>query len=381
MPYLGSPNNDHTFNTVQMVLPCGEGVNFHLVSGSANWPFPAGTVWEHTDTDSSLYGATLQFVYDTTPSAAHWIVTMKDGTQYAFTNHVPNSLSWIQDRYGNQIQYTYNGGLLEQALSPSGRTLTFNYDSGNRVTSAVDHSGRTLGYAYNSAGSLTTVTYPDNTTEQYTYDANHHMLTMQDRRGHVWVTNQYDANGRVTKQTYADNTSYQFAYITDSNNVVTATTVTDPNGNQEQVAFDPVSSYPSSITEAYGTSLAQTATFNRESSGLLDSQTDALGRTTAYAHDALGNVTSITRLSGTSNAVTTQFTYTSDYNQLASITDPLNHTTRFSYTNGCLTQVTDPLGHGTTIQCNAAGQPTTVQDALGHTVSLRISAHRDRPFR
>ncbi|QAU24389.1 DUF2778 domain-containing protein [Dyella sp. M7H15-1] len=365
-----TPNNDHTFNTVQMVLPCGEGVNFHLVSGSANWPFPAGTVWEHTDTDSSLYGATLQFVYDTTPSAAHWIVTMKDGTQYAFTNHVPNSLSWIQDRYGNQIQYTYNGGLLEQALSPSGRTLTFNYDSGNRVTSAVDHSGRTLGYAYNSAGSLTTVTYPDNTTEQYTYDANHHMLTMQDRRGHVWVTNQYDANGRVTKQTYADNTSYQFAYITDSNNVVTATTVTDPNGNQEQVAFDPVSSYPSSITEAYGTSLAQTATFNRESSGLLDSQTDALGRTTAYAHDALGNVTRITRLSGTSNAVTTRFTYTNDYNQLASVTDPLGHTTTFSYTHGCLTGRTDALGHSTTIQCNAAGQPTTVQDALGHTVSL-----------
>jgi len=361
-------NNGYTFSAIQLVLPCGEGITFNLTSGgTVNWPFPAGTVWEHTSTDSAFYGATLQFLYDNTAAGAHWIVTMKDGTQYAFTREVPNSLSWIQDRYGNQLQLTYNGGLLEQAISPSGRMLTFNYDSDNRVTSAVDNSGRTMGYAYNTAGSLATVTYPDQTTEQYTYDSNHHMLTMQDRRGNVWVTNQYDPNGRVIKQTYADNTAYQFAYTTNSSNVVTATTVTDPNGNQEQVAFDPVSSYPSSITQAYGTSLAQTTTFNREASGLVDSQMDALGRTTAYTYDALGNVLSVTRLSGTSSAVTTSFTYTSAYNQLASVTDPLGHTTSFSYTNGCLTQVTDALGHNTTLQCNSAGQPTSVQDALGNT--------------
>lgn len=358
-----------------LVLPCGEGITFNLVSGTAQWPFPAGTMWEHTGTDSSYYGATLQFVYDNTAIGAHWLVTLKDGTQYAFTRHVPNALEWMQDRYGNQMQFTYNGGLVEQMISPSGRTITLSYDSGNRVTSATDNSGRSIGYAYNSAGSLATVTYPDQTTEQYTYDSNDRMLTMQDRRGHVWVTNQYDANGRVTKQTYADNTAYQFAYTTNSNNVVTATTVTDPNGNQEQVTFDPVSSYPSTDTVAYGTSLAQMTTFNREPSGLIDSETDALGRTTAFSYDGLGNVTGITKLSGTSNAVTARFTYTSDYNQLASVTDPLGHTISMSYTNGCLTQMTDALGHSNTIQCNSAGQPTSIQDALGHTVTLAYQGY------
>lgn len=369
--YSGTGN----WNSLTLVMSCGENITFNLVSGSASWPFPAGTMWEHTGTNSEFYGATLQFLYDNTAIGAHWLVTLKDGTQYALTRHVPNSLEWMQDRYGNQIQYIYNGGLLQQAISPSGRSLTFNYDSSNRITSVTDNSGRTLSYAYDSAGTLATVTYPDNTTEQYTYDANHRMLTMQDRRGHVWVTNQYDANGRVIKQTYADNTSYQFAYTTDSNNNVTATTVTDPNNNQEQVVFDPVSGYTSSDTYAYGTSLAQTTTFNREPSGLVDSETDALNRTTTYTHDALGNVTSVTRLSGTPNAVTTSFTYTSDYNQLASVTDPLGHTTAFSYTNGCLTQVTDALSHSTTIQCNAAGQPTTVQDALGNSVSFAYQGY------
>jgi len=363
-------NATGNWNSLTLVMSCGENITFNLVSGSASWPFPAGTMWEHTGTNSAFYGATLQFLYDNTAIGAHWLVTLKDGTQYALTRHVPNSLEWMQDRYGNQVQFIYNGGLLQQAISPSGRSMTFNYDSSNRITSVTDNSGRTVGYAYDSAGTLATVTYPDNTTEQYTYDANHRMLTMQDRRGHVWVTNQYDASGRVIKQTYADNTSYQFAYATDSNNNVTATTVTDPNNHQEQVAFDPVSGYTSSDTLAYGTSLAQTTTFNREPSGLVDSVTDALGRVTSYTHDALGNVTSITRLSGTSNAVTTQFTYTSDYNQLASITDPLGHTTGFSYTSGCLTQVTDPLGHSATIQCNSAGQPTVAQDALGNTATF-----------
>jgi RHS repeat-associated protein len=372
--HLWSAANGGVTTAMSLVLPCGEGIAYNQISGNDTWPL-TGAVWEHTGTNSAYYGSTIQFLLDNTPLGAHWILTMKDGTQYAFTRHVPNSLSWVQDRYGNQTQFTYNGGLIQQAVSPSGRTVTFNYDSSNRVTSATDNSGRTIGYAYNTAGSLATVTYPDQTTEQYTYDGNHRMLTMQDRRGNVWVTNQYDANGRVTKQIYADNTAYQFAYATDSNNNVTTTTVTDSNGNQEQVAFDPVSNYPSSDTYAYGTSVSQTTMFKREPSGIPDSETDAMGRTTTYTHDALGNITSVTQLSGTSNAVTTSFTYTSDYNQLASVTDPLGHTTKFSYINGCLTQVTDALGHSSNIQCNAAGQPTALQDALGNTAMFAYQGY------
>jgi RHS repeat-associated protein len=151
---------------------------------------------------------------------------------------------------------------------------------------------------------------------------------------------------------------------------VTSVTVTDPNGHNENVTFDSVSGYPATDTFAYGTALAETTTYAREASGLIDSETDALGRKTTYSYDTLGNITSVTRLAGTSNAVATQFTYTSDYNQLASVTDPLGHVTQFGYTSGCLTQVTDPLGHITALACNAAGQPRAVTDALGDKVSF-----------
>ena len=362
------------FTTPQLVLPCGQGIAFNLVSGSAtSWPL-AGDVWEHTATNSAFYGATLQF-FTGTAIGEYWQITLKDGSAYGFQSDVPNQLKWMRDRYGNQVQLAYNGGLIDQVTSPSGRSITFNYDSSNRVTSAVDNTNRTVGYAYNPAGSLATVTYPDKTTEQYTYDSNHRMLTMQDRRGTVWVTNQYDTNGRVFRQTFADSTYYQFGYTTDSNNNVTATLVTDPNGNQEQVAFDPTSHYPATDTYGYGTSLAQTTTYVREPSGLIDNVTDALGRTTAYTYDVMGDVTGVTRLYGTTNAVTYQFTYTPDSHQLASVTDPLGHVTTYGYAHGCLNQMTDPLGHGSTIQCNSAGQPVTLTDALGHVTTLSYQGY------
>lgn len=373
--HLYSSNGN--FTTPQLVMPCGEGIAFNLASGGSTitWPFPTGTVWTHTDTTSAFYGATLQFLYDNTSDAAHWYLNMKDGSQYAFTRHIPNALSWIQDRYGNRIELSYNGGLLDHIVSPSGRSITFTYDSKNRIASASDHTGRTASYAYNTNGTLATVTYPDQTTEQYTYDANLRMLTMQDRRGNIWVTNQYDTNGRVTKQTLTDGAVYQFDYSVNGSNQVAATTVTDPLGNQEKLTFDPVSHYPLTDTHGYGTASSQTVSYAREPSGLVDSMTDALGRTTSFTYDTVGNTTKVTALSGTADAVSYQFQYSPDDNQLTSVTDPLGHTTTYTYDHHCLSRSTDALGHTGLVQCNSAGQPIAMTDPLGHTVRLEYQGY------
>lgn len=356
---------DNSFSNLQLVLPCGQGIAFNLVTGGTSWPLTS-EIWEHTGTKSRFYGAILQF-FTGTPIGEYWLVTLKDGTEYAFQSDAPNQLIWMRDRFGNQITLNYSGGVPEKVISPNGRYITLNYGANNQISSAVDNSGRTVQYAYNSTGTLATVTYPDNTTENYTYDSTNRMLTMQDRRGTVWVTNQYDSGGRVVKQTFADSTFYKFDYTIDVSNAVTATVITAPDGNQERVTFDPVSHYSSTDTRGYGTSIAQTTTFVREPSGLIDSETDILGRTTSYTYDDMGNMTSVTRLSGTAAAVTTSFTYTGTYNQLASITDPLGHTTGLGYTNGCLTSATDALGHSISMQCNSAGQVVSVTDALGNT--------------
>src|SRR6266567_2748983 len=66
-------------------------------------------------------------------------------------------------------------------------------------------------------------------------------------------------------------------------------------------------------------------------SNLVQSVTDALGRQTTYSYDSMGNVTSVTRLAGTSNAVTSSFTYDPTFSGVTSATDPLGHTATFSY--------------------------------------------------
>src|SRR5215510_8903401 len=93
---------------------------------------------------------------------------------------------------------------------------------------------------------------------------------------------------------------------------------------------------------------------------------DQLGRTTSFAYDSMGNMTSITRLAGTGNAVTTSFTYEATFNQLASVTDPLNHTTQFGYdTKGNVTSVSDLISNQATFAYNFAGQPTSATNPLG----------------
>ncbi|WP_369979305.1 RHS repeat-associated core domain-containing protein [Xanthomonas bundabergensis] len=163
--------------------------------------------------------------------------------------------------------------------------------------------------------------------------------------------------------------SIDYAHVDGS---TTGTLVTKPDGSKRRVVFDPVSHYPKSDTLAYGTSLAQTITYERSAGGQTTARIDALGRRTEYSYDSAGRTTQIKALAGTAQARTTKLAYTAD-GDLVSITDPLNRTTSFGYTERCLTSVTNPLGKVTKATCNAAGQRLTLTDPLGHATTFTWS--------
>lgn len=405
------------------------GLGVRLSDGYLISPFTPITVqagmeqsWQYSGTSPRYIGAILNAPLGTAicnnPDGSEcYILTLRDGTSYWFDDF--SGLYLIRDRFGNSVSLTKSGGLLRQITSPSGRYLSLQYDANNNVQNVTDNTGRTWVYSYHSdtvpVGGwavdastppssppttttsmyfLDKVTYPDQTSTSFTYDENFSppvagsggsgeitstscpyyripgtLLTMVDRNGNTAMANTY-CSLEVTQETLADGSTYQFGYQHDSNDNTLQTSVTDPRGHVKQVAFDTNSGYPSSLTLAYGTPLAQTTTYTRNAYGQVTSMVDALARTTNFAYDANGNVKQITALAGTTSAVTQNSTYTPDYSQIATYTDGLGHTTTLTYTNGCLTGVKDALSHSTTIVCNDNGQPTSVKDALGHATTF-----------
>jgi len=374
-PYEMFLVGDQTYYTyAQLILPDGGKIRFDRISPGTGL---TDAVMECTTSPTSFYKARLTF--SGVWSNGYFDVKVKDGTTYRFSvdGREVAPLSAIIDRNGNQLSvvrtndFTGNlqGHRITRLISPNGRWVAFTYDSSFHITQAKDNIGRTINYTYDGSGRLTQVTDAGGGVTQYTYDTANRMLTIRDARGIVYLTNQYDTNGRVVLQTQADATTYQFGYTLDVNGKVTQTNVTNPRGNTRQVTFN---SDGYTLTDTRVCCGGLSYTFERQTgTDLVLSVTDPLNRRAEYAYDSMGNVTSMTRMAETSEAVTTSFTYESGFNQVASVTDPLSHTSSFAYdSKGSLTSVTDALNHQTTFSYNSAGQPVLATDPLGNTTQF-----------
>ena len=294
---------------------------------------------------------------------------------------------------------------IAQITSPSGRYIQFSYDSSYRVKTATDNIGRQVQYSYDASGRLQTVIDANNGTWTYGYDSLNRMTTIQDPRLITYLTNVYDSGGRVYQQYLADGTSfYQFNWTPTSNTqnvtftansgsggppsysvlnfrncstcsegfqpLISQVDVIDPRGYDRRVIFNQYG-YPSSDTLAYGKPEQETTTFAYTPDNLIASATDQLSRVTTFGYDVEGNTTSVTQLSGTSNAITTTAEYDSIFSQPILITDPLGNKTTLSYdTYGNVTTVSDPLGHQMSFAYNGMGLPVSFTDALQHTTQF-----------
>jgi RHS repeat-associated protein len=359
--YLRAPNHD--YSQIDLMLPDGRTFEFPFISGTN---LHTDYVWEHTATSSPFYRARIRAgVFTSGIFSETWDLHLQDGTVYFFS--ISGQLIKIADRNGNTLTFTYSGGQLLRITSSSGRTLDFTYDASNRITRLKDILGRIWTYAYNAAGFLQKATYPDGTFEEYSYDTAGRMLTVKDRRGTLMVTNEYDANGRVSRQTLADGGIFTFAYTLDANGNVTQTDITDPRGNVERMQFNALG-YQTSRTAALGKPEQQTTTFTRNAANFVTMETDALGRMTAYQYDAQGNTTQVTKLYGTSNAVSWNYTYEPVFQQVQTVTDPLGHTITLSYdAQGNVTRLQDPLGNPMDMTYDDAGRKLTVTRYDGST--------------
>lgn len=359
--------SQNQWQEVDVVLPHGERAHFARTS--------AGTSYTDAVFASTAPGAWYGAQIFRNNLRLGWDLIFRNGAKWFFPQFQP--VKEIVDPNGNTTTITRrdsggNSGPITRVESPNGRYIDFTLDSSGRVTQAKDNLGRIVSYTYDASGRLSKVTDPLLHEQNYTYDTSHRLLTVADPRGVTSITNVYDANGRVTSQTLADGNTFQYAY-TVVNGKVTQTNVTDQRGKVRHVEFSP-DGYITKSVAAYGTADAQQTLFGLDTNGQMTSITDSLGRLTALTYDGFGNRSSVTRLQGTPNAVTTSFTYTADGAHLQSVTEPLGRTATFSYdARGNLLSSTDPLGHTVTFTRDAQGRVVTRTDALNHTWTYAYS--------
>jgi RHS repeat-associated protein len=348
----------HTFNDLSIPgrgVPLSLSRTYNSLSAASDSPFGHGWSWN--------YGLSVN--YD--PSTNTATVNQEDGAEDTFTddgsgNFTPPSYvfaklvhngdgTWTFTRRATQIfDFNSAGQLIDEkdlngyatsisypdsshivVTDPANRTLTFALDGAGHITSVTDPINRTESFTYDGSGNLNDAVDVGGGHWQFTYDSNHLLLTMRSPRFYgdtntspsPIVTNVYDSHGRVTSQTDQLGRTTTFSY----DDSLTTTTVTDPKGNVE--------------VEQY-----------------ID-----------------GELVALTKGYGTSNAAVTGYTYDPNSAAVASITDPNNHTTTYSYdSNGNQTGESDALGHSTSATYNALNDPTSLTDADGNTTTFNYDA-------
>lgn len=81
-----------------------------------------------------------------------YTINYDNGDKYTFSSTVSgstiNKVSQIADINGNNLNFTYSGGLLSQVTDTLGRNITYSYYDHNRLKDVTDFNGHKVTLAY-----------------------------------------------------------------------------------------------------------------------------------------------------------------------------------------------------------------------------------------
>ncbi|WP_029914165.1 RHS repeat-associated core domain-containing protein [Pelobacter seleniigenes] len=231
----------------------------------------------------------------------------------------------MTDRNGNVMTFSYSDDLLASVTDANGRSISFSYVADDTLSAITDPNGNSYQFHYTN-GQLSRVVYPDTAEWVYTYTANGLLLSKTDPEGHL-TTYTYDSADRLTTAVDPRGRvrSYSHAVLGSVGKVPDLY----PIGKRNPKNFSAVEKDGGEWSYTFDT-LVEAVT----------SKTDPLGHTTTYSYDNEGRLTSKT--------------------------EPEIGTTSYSYDDaGNIISVTDPLGQQTSYTYNAFGQVLTVSGAPG----------------
>ena len=367
-----------------------------------SWSYDGrGLLVGHTDSA----GAVTRFTYNSSDRVATQIDAAGRVTSYAYnprgqitgiTYPDGSQLARAYDRYGNLIQVTDELGAVTShtydqfkrlttttdplgrtstvtyppdhlnrsaltAIAPSGRTITYTYDSAwnelSRTVASGTPDAATTRTAYDEVYRVTQITDPAGNITRQTYDLRDRIVTVTDPLNRV-TTSAYDALGRLTSLRRADGATTTYAYDAADRLVLT----NDALGQATSQAYDGAGRLVR-LTDPKG----NVTTWSYDLPGRLIRKTYADGSGESYTYDLLSR-----RLSFTTRAnVVASYAYDNRDRLLnTDWSDTTPDSTRSYDATGRLLALTTAGVSTHTYTYNAAGQllsETTAPVALAPT--------------
>jgi YD repeat-containing protein len=216
----------HPYTYINLILCDGRQIYFDRISKGSSYE---DALYEHRQTASEFLSARFGW------NGNGWDLKKKDGSLFLFPESyhakrgVDGALVGLSNSAGDSVGIERGKRRnLNKIKLPSGRFISFEYDSGDRITKVDDDQKRTVNYEYDLAGRLVKV-QRQMSVSRYSYDGTYlKAIDLDERR----LLDLEYRRGRIARLSIRDMRSYRFQYDYDprDNYTVTRAYVTDPDG-------------------------------------------------------------------------------------------------------------------------------------------------------
>ncbi|NML65114.1 DUF4280 domain-containing protein [Hymenobacter sp. RP-2-7] len=298
-----------------------------------------------------------------------------EGVTYHFQAiaHAPSPqllrLVSITDTYGHSVRFDYSAaGHLCAVHDSVGRVVRVETDAAGRHTAVhlptadgTDATFVAAHFAYDEQGQLISVTNAEDHARHFRYEG-HRMVQKTFAEGTSYYY-EYDTLGRCTR-TWGDENYYNGRFVYE----LGLTTLYCDEPETVETYY-----HQQGLVTAHRNALGQMHHWRYSPYAELETEQDALGRTTSFAYDARGNCTQLALPDGATEQVTFD-----EHDRRLNYTNAAGSTWHWTYNPaGELISEQNPLGATIHYQYDAEGRVSTITDALNHVTHLRYDAQHN----
>lgn len=222
-------------------------------------------------------------------------ITYPDGSSTGLSYRDSQSAVDVTDGNGNITGYRYDGiGNLVEVNEANGNKTRYSYDCLGNIQGIKDPRNLITTHSWTTNGKLASIKESEGSITNFTYDKNGNIKRREDGKG-ASISYIYDELNRATAKHTSDakfNVTYNYDEPSSGNGMGMLTSV-DTNWGKTIVSYDKMGRVISKARTI--DSKTYLISYQYDPAGNLIKTTDPSGKSTSYAVDGLGRVTSVKR--------------------------------------------------------------------------------------